>query len=70
MPEFVKVAKTNDIPCGQAKMIEVNGNKTAHFIIGGSFYAMDTTCAHVGGSLSEGRTGWRPRHLSLARSSL
>lgn len=54
MPEFVKLAKTDEIPDGQAKLAEVNGNEIAIFNIAGSFHAIDNTCTHVGGPLCEG----------------
>ncbi|HEV8589702.1 MAG TPA: non-heme iron oxygenase ferredoxin subunit [Pyrinomonadaceae bacterium] len=54
MPEFVKVATTNEIPVGQAKLVEVNGNEIALFNVEGSYHAIDNTCTHVGGPLSEG----------------
>ena len=54
MPEFVKVAKTDEIPSGQAKLVEVNGNEIAVFNVAGSFHAIDNTCTHVGGPLCEG----------------
>ena len=54
MPEFVKVARTEEIPIGRARMVEVNGKEIALFNVGGSFHAIDNTCTHVGGPLSEG----------------
>lgn len=54
MAEFVKVARTDEIPIGQAKLVEVNGNEIAVFNVGGSFHAIDNTCTHVGGPLCEG----------------
>lgn len=54
MPEFVKVARTDEIPAGQAKLVDVNGNEIAVFNVGGSFHAIDNTCTHVGGPLCEG----------------
>jgi 3-phenylpropionate/trans-cinnamate dioxygenase ferredoxin component len=54
MPEFVKVARTDDIPAGQARMVEVKGTEIAVFNVGGSFHAIDNTCTHVGGPLCEG----------------
>jgi nitrite reductase/ring-hydroxylating ferredoxin subunit len=54
MPEFVKVAKTEEIPAGQARMVEVNGKEIALFNIAGAFHAIDNTCTHVGGPLCEG----------------
>jgi 3-phenylpropionate/trans-cinnamate dioxygenase ferredoxin subunit len=54
MAKFVKVAKTGDIAPGQAKMVEVDGKNMALFNLEGNFYAIDDTCTHVGGPLSEG----------------
>ena len=54
MPEFRKVATIDEIPIGQAKVVEVSGSEIAIFNIGGSYHAIDNTCTHVGGPLSEG----------------
>jgi nitrite reductase (NADH) small subunit len=54
MPEFVKVATTEEIPLGHAKLVEVVGNEIAVFNVDGSFHAIDNTCTHVGGPLCEG----------------
>ena len=54
MPEIVKVAQTENIPAGQARMVEVNGKEIALFNVAGSFHAIDNTCTHVGGPLCEG----------------
>lgn len=48
------VAKKDEIPPGQAKAVEVNGKRIAIFNINGHFYAIDDTCTHRGGPLSEG----------------
>jgi nitrite reductase/ring-hydroxylating ferredoxin subunit len=54
MAGFVKVARTDEIAPGQGKMVEVSGKKIAPFNVEGSFYAIDDTCTHRGGPLSEG----------------
>lgn len=54
MAGFVKVAKTDEIVPGQGKMIEVSGKKIALFNVEGYVYAIDDTCTHRGGPLSEG----------------
>ena len=54
MPEFRKVATIDEIPVGQAKLVEVSGSEIAIFNIGGSYHAIDNTCTHVGGPLCEG----------------
>jgi len=55
MTEFVKVAKTTDVPHGKAVAFEVAGKKIAIFNVDGMFYAIDDTCTHEDGRLSEGQ---------------
>jgi nitrite reductase (NADH) small subunit len=69
MHEFVNVASVDEIPPGTGRTVEVNGAWIALFNVDGSFYAVDNTCPHAGGSLGEGhlnghvvecpRHGWR-----------
>ena len=54
MGEFVSVAKADQIAPGQATCVEVNGKEIALFNIDGVFHAIDNTCSHDGGPLSEG----------------
>ncbi|MBI4429850.1 MAG: non-heme iron oxygenase ferredoxin subunit [Ignavibacteriales bacterium] len=54
MAELKKVATVADVPAGTAKAVNVDGKKIALFNINGSFYAIDDTCTHRGGPLSEG----------------
>ena len=54
MAGFVKVAKTEDLAPGQGKMVEAGGKKLALFNVDGDYYAIDDTCTHKGGPLSEG----------------
>ena len=54
MPEFVKVATVDEVPAGQAKLVEVNGQEIALFNLDGAFHALDNSCTHVGGPLCEG----------------
>jgi len=54
MSEFVKVAKTGEVASGQGKLVEAGGKRIAIFNIEGTFYAIDETCTHRGGPLSEG----------------
>lgn len=54
MAQFVKVAKTEELAPGQGKLIEVEKRRIALFNVGGTYYAIDDTCSHVGGPLSEG----------------
>lgn len=54
MPEFKKVATVMEVPPGTAKAVSVDGKTVALFNVNGSFYAIDNTCTHRGGPLSEG----------------
>ncbi len=54
MAQFIKVASTADLAPGAAKCVEVAGKKIALFNLEGSFHAIDDTCTHRGGPLSEG----------------
>ena len=52
--EFVTVARVADVPPGTGKTVVVGGREIALFNVGGTFYALDNTCPHQGGPLSEG----------------
>jgi nitrite reductase/ring-hydroxylating ferredoxin subunit len=54
MSDLTKVAKVNEIPSGQAIMVERDGHRIALFNVNGNFYAIADTCTHQGGPLSEG----------------
>lgn len=54
MAGFVKVATTGEVAPGEAKKVEVGGKTIALFNVGGTYYAIDDTCPHRGGPLSEG----------------
>ena len=54
MAEWLKVAKTNDIAPGEAKAVDVGAKRIALFNIEGTYHAIDDTCTHRGGPLSEG----------------
>ena len=43
-----------DLDPGQGKLVEIGGKKIALFNVGGMYYAIDDTCTHLGGPLSEG----------------
>ena len=51
---LTKVATTEEIPNGQAKKIRLGNKDVALFNINGTFYAIDDSCTHRGGPLSEG----------------
>ena len=48
------VCKTTQISVGQMKKISVDGKDIVVANIGGDYFAINDTCTHAGGSLSEG----------------
>jgi nitrite reductase (NADH) small subunit len=54
MDSFIKVADTEEIPQGRAKVVNLHGRSIAVFNSGGTYYAIDNTCPHKGGPLGEG----------------
>ncbi|MFZ1060175.1 MAG: non-heme iron oxygenase ferredoxin subunit [Candidatus Rokuibacteriota bacterium] len=54
MPQFIKVATTDELTEQQSKLVEAEGQKIALFRVDGTFYALSDTCTHRGGPLSEG----------------
>ena len=65
---LVKVAKTNDIPAGKMKHVEVDGLEILIANVDGKFYAVGDRCPHLNAKLSEGTLNNTivtcPRHLS------
>ncbi len=54
MSEFVRVARTADVPPGSVVRVDVDGHRVALANVDGQFYAIDDTCTHEDASLSEG----------------
>ncbi len=54
MGAFIKVATTGELAPGQGKRVEVQGKRIALFNVDGNYHAIDDTCTHRGGPLSEG----------------
>ena len=54
MADFVKVATVEEIPQGQGKVFEVNGNQVAVWNLNGNFCAFQNVCPHRGGPVGEG----------------
>ena len=46
MTQYFQVAKTNDIPSGKRKRVELNGERISIFNIGGEFFAIYDQCPH------------------------
>jgi nitrite reductase/ring-hydroxylating ferredoxin subunit len=51
---FTKVATVQEVPAGTARQVAAGGRTLALFNLGGTYYAIDDTCPHRGGPLSEG----------------
>ena len=54
MGRIVKVAERKDVPPGTAMAVDLEGRAVALFNVDGRFYAIDGTCTHRGGPLSQG----------------
>ena len=54
MGKFVKVATKPEIADQSAKLLKIGNKRIALFNLGGRFYALDDTCPHAEGPLSEG----------------
>lgn len=54
MASYVKAAAVGDVDLGQGKLVEIGDKKIALFNVDGAYYAIDDTCTHRGGPLSEG----------------
>ncbi len=52
---LVKAAQVTDVLPSTGKVVQVAGKTLALFNLGGTFYAIDNSCTHVGGPLGEGR---------------
>ena len=54
MPDFVTIAKIQDIQPGSARSFQVKGLSVAVYNCQGHFYATSNICQHEGGFLAEG----------------
>lgn len=50
----IKVAKVGDVGVGTGKVVQVGDKTLALFNLGGTFYALDNRCTHMGGPLGQG----------------
>jgi 3-phenylpropionate/trans-cinnamate dioxygenase ferredoxin component len=54
MSEFVKVARTSDVPPGTRYWVELEEETIVLFNVNGTFYAIADLCTHDEGPLEEG----------------
>ena len=55
MSEFIKVAKTTDVPDPGKQLLEVEDSLVVLVHVDGQFYCIDDVCTHDGGPLGEGK---------------
>ena len=51
---YVAVARVGDVPEGGVKVVRIEDQAIAVFLIDGKYYALDDVCTHDGGPLAEG----------------
>ena len=51
----VAVARLDELEAGQPRLVEAEGRRLVLTRVGDAVYALDETCGHQGGPLSEGR---------------
>lgn len=54
MAKWIRVASTNEIPAGEGRYFDVDGEPVAVFHVDGQFYAISDVCTHEEASLAEG----------------
>jgi NAD(P)H-dependent nitrite reductase small subunit len=54
MGEYCIVCRTEDLPDGGGKTVDVAGKLIAVFRVGEGYYAIDDVCPHMGASLADG----------------
>jgi nitrite reductase/ring-hydroxylating ferredoxin subunit len=54
MPEFITLAKADEIPDGEVRAFDAKGVPVAIANVDGSYFAFDDTCPHRQCSLAEG----------------
>ena len=54
MADFVRVASVDEVPPGEMKIVEVDGEEVVVANLGGQFVAFSNACTHRGGPLGEG----------------
>jgi 3-phenylpropionate/trans-cinnamate dioxygenase ferredoxin subunit len=54
MAKWVRVASVDDVPAGEGRYFDVDGEPIAIFHVDGSYYAINDVCTHEEASLAEG----------------
>ena len=53
--EFIPVARVDEIPSGEGRVVKVKNKTVALFNVAGRFYAINNICPHEGGPLAKGK---------------
>lgn len=51
---MTKVCGVRDVPMGEGRAVTISGRRIALFRTRGGWYALDSTCPHMGGPLADG----------------
>ena len=70
MAAYVKVANTDDLQPGQAKLVTAGDQRVALFNVGGTCYAINDTCTHQWRTPFRRHARRRRRDLPMARCPL
>jgi len=54
MAEFRTVVRASEIPPGEMKVVDLDGEAVVIANVDGQYYAFSNTCSHEGGPLGEG----------------
>lgn len=54
MSDWIDVARSEELPPGARKVVDVDGVAVAVFNLGGEYYAIEDVCTHDGGELASG----------------
>lgn len=54
MAEWVTVAKADELPPGESRVVDVDGTRIAVFNLNGEYFAIEDVCTHDGGLLTGG----------------
>ncbi|MEO8458530.1 MAG: Rieske 2Fe-2S domain-containing protein [Chloroflexota bacterium] len=54
MADFERVASTGEIPPGEMKIVEVNGEEVVIANVDGEYFCFNNACSHKQGPLGEG----------------
>jgi 3-phenylpropionate/trans-cinnamate dioxygenase ferredoxin subunit len=66
---YITIGQTTDVRDGNKRKVMVNGKEILLTSVNNSYYAIDNTCPHMGGSLYEGQLNGSlitcPKHGSI-----